>query len=106
VIRAPSPRNPGPQKTRVIVKRVVSGDEVHILCRSDGRREKGHAICDKHEARFLRDLAKLQARVARGRLRALAKIHETLGRLKKRYPRVARYYTLAYDDTTRAVRGP
>jgi len=35
-------------------------------------------------------------------LRAPAKIREALGRLKERYPRVARYYTLAYDDTTRA----
>jgi transposase len=48
-------------------------------------------------------LTKLQARVAGRRLRAPAKIHEALGRLKERYPRVARYYALAYDDATRAV---
>jgi len=58
---------------------------------------------DTHEQRFLRDLTKLQARVTRGRLRAPAKVHEALGRLKERYPRVARYYALAYDDETRAV---
>lgn len=103
IVRTPSPRNPGQHKTRVFIKRAVSGDEVHILCRSDGRREKDQAIRDKHEQRFLRDLAKLQARVARGRLRAPAKIHEALGRLKERYSRVARYYALAYDDTTGAV---
>jgi transposase len=103
VIRTPSPRNPDQQKTRVVIKRAGRGDEVHILCRSDGRREKDHAIRDKHEERFRRDLTKLQTRVGRGRLRAPAKIHEALGRLKERYPRVARYYTLAYDDTTRAV---
>jgi transposase len=103
VVRAPSPRNPGQKKTRVFIKRATRGDEVHILCRSDGRREKDQAIRDKHEQRFLRDLAKLHARVAAGRLRAPAKIHEALGRLKERYPRVARYYTLAYDDTRQAV---
>jgi transposase len=103
ILRTPSPRNPGQKKTRVVIKRARSGDEVHLLCRSDGRLEKDRAIRDKHEQRFLRDLTKLQARVARGRLRAPAKIHEALGRLKERYPRVARYYVLAYDDPARAV---
>ena len=103
VLRTPSPRNPGQKKTRVLIKRAGSGEEVHLLCRSDGRREKDQAIRDKHEQRFLRDLTKLQARVARGRLRTPAKIHEALGRLKERYSRVARYYALVYDDATRAV---
>ena len=103
VLRTPSPRNPSQKKTRVIIKRAQRGDEVHLLCRSDGRLEKDRAIRDTHEQRFLRDLTKLQARVARGRLRAPAKIHEALGRLKERYPRVARYYVLAYDDATRTV---
>jgi transposase len=105
VRRTRSPRNPGQKKTRVLIKRVPSGDEVHLLCRSDGRLEKDRAIRDKQEQRFLRDVTKLQTRVARGRLRAAAKIHEALGRLKERYPRVARYYALAYDDTTRTVSG-
>jgi transposase len=103
LLRTPSPRNPGQKKTRVFTKRAGSGDEVHILCRSDGRREKDRAIRSTQEQRFLRDLTKLQARVAGRRLRAPAKIHEALGRLKERYPRVARYYALAYDDATRAV---
>jgi len=103
ILRPPSPRNPGQKKTRVFIKRAGSGHEVHILCRSDGRRAKDRAIRSTHEQRFLRDLTKLQARVARGRVRAPAKIHEALGRLKERYPRVARYYALAYEDATRAV---
>ena len=103
VLRTPSPRNPAQKKTRVFVKRARSGDEVHLLCRSDGRLEKDRAIRDTHEQRFLRDLTKLQARVAQGRLRAPAKIHEALGRLKERYPRVARYYGLTYDGAARTV---
>src|SRR2546425_9105774 len=103
IVRTPSPRTPGQKQTRAFSKRAVSGGDVHILCQSDGRREKDRAIRSKHEHRFLRDLAKLQARVAGRRLRAPAKIHEALGRLKERYPRVARYYALAYDDATRAV---
>jgi len=103
VLRAPSPRNPGQKKSRVFIKRQVVGRDVHILCRSEGRTEKDRAIRDTHEQRFLADLRKLQARVATGRLRAEAKVHEAIGRLKERYPRVARYYAIAHDPATRAV---
>jgi transposase len=103
VPRVPSPRNPAQRKTRVVITRRVVGAEVHLLCRSDGRTAKDRAIRDKQEARFLADLRKLQTRVAKGRRRAAGKIHEALGRLKERYPRVARYYELAYDAATRAV---
>lgn len=103
VIRTPSPRNPGQKKTRVVIKRQVVGEELHILCRSDGRIDKDRAIRDKHEQRFLADLTALQTRVATKRLRAEAKVHEAIGRLKERYPRVARYYTITYDSATAAV---
>ena len=65
ILRTPSPRNPGQHKTRVFIKRAVSGNEIHILCRSDGRLQKDRAIRDTHEQRFLRDLTKLQTRVTR-----------------------------------------
>ena len=103
VLRTPSPRNPGQKKTRVVIKRQVVGAELHILCRSDGRIDKDRAIRDKHEQRFLADLTRLQTRVAKKRLRAEAKVHEAIGRLKERYPRVARYYTITYDSATAAV---
>jgi transposase len=97
VSRLPSPRNPAQKKTRVVIKRQTVGDEVHILCRSDARIEKDRAIRDKHEHRLLADLGKLQARVTQGRLQDPGKIQEAIGRLKERYPRVARYYTIRYD---------
>ena len=103
ILREPSPTNPGQQKTRVVVKRKVVGDEVHILCRSDGREEKDRAIREKHEQRLLGDLRKLKHRVATGKLKAAAKIHEALGRLKERYPRVARYYEIGYTASTASV---
>ncbi|MDQ7784924.1 MAG: hypothetical protein RDU20_18720 [Desulfomonilaceae bacterium] len=43
------------------------------------------------------DLDKLAKRVANGRLVKPEKIGEAIGRLKERYPRVARYYDIAYD---------
>ena len=103
IVRLPSPTNPGQQKTRVVVKRKVVGNEVHILCRSDGREAKDRAIREQHEQRLLADLRKLQARVARGRLKNATKIHEAIGRLKERYPRVARYYEIGYEASTASV---
>jgi transposase len=103
VIRVPSPRNPGQKKPRVFIKRQTVGDEVHILCRSEARIEKDRAIRDTHERRLLADLRKLQARVARGRLRDPAKVQEAIGRLKERYSRVARYYVITHDAATGAV---
>ena len=103
IVREPSPTNPGQQKTRVVVKRQVVGDEVHILCQSDGREAKDRAIREKHEQRLLADLRKLQHRVATGKLKDAAKVHEAIGRLKERYPRVARYYAITYEASTAAV---
>jgi len=82
VIRTPSLRNPAQQKSRVWIKRQVVGEEVHILCRSDGRPEKDRVIRDKHAQRFRAAVTKLQARVAAGRLRAETRVHEAIGRLK------------------------
>jgi hypothetical protein len=103
IVRAPSPTNPSQQKTRVLVKRQVVGAEVHLLCKSDGREAKDRAIREKHEQRLLADLRKLQHRVATGKLKTAAKIQEAIGRLKERYPRVARYYAIGYEAATSSV---
>ncbi len=103
VVRVPSPRNPGQKKTRVVIKRQTVGDEVHILCRSEARVAKDRAIRDTHEQRLLADLRKLQTRVTRGRLRDAGKVQEAIGRLKERYPRVARYYIITHDPAMGTV---
>jgi hypothetical protein len=50
--RKPSPRNPAQQKRRVFVKQKAVGAEVHVLCWSEGRKEKDRAIREKHEIRL------------------------------------------------------
>jgi transposase len=97
VIRTPSPRNLFQTKSRVEVKRREKDGLVYILCRSDGRETKDRAIREKQEQRLTRDIEKLAARVAKGRLKRADKIHEAIGRLKERYPRVARYYAIDYE---------
>ena len=103
VVRTPSPRNPFQQKTRVQIKRQQRGDVVYVLCRSAGREEKDRAIREKHEAKLLADLTKLQQRVSKGQLNHPDKIHQAVGRLMERYPRVARYYQITYDPDHKSL---
>jgi transposase len=103
VIRIPSPRNPFQKKAKVEIKREWKGGEVFILCRSEGRQQKDRAIREKQEGRFLRDLAKLKQRVEKGHLKRTDKIHQAIGRLKERYPRVARYYSIEHNTDGKGV---
>ena len=101
VVRTPSALNPLQKKTRVRVKLRRTDNGTYVLCISDGRVQKDRAIREKHEQRLLADLEKLRGRVDKGRLRKADKIHEAMGRLKERYPRVARYYAMQYDAKTK-----
>ncbi len=97
VVREPSPTNPAQEKSRVRVCRYEADGVTYVLCLSDGRSEKDRAIREKQEARLLADLRKLQKRVAAGSPEDPVKIGEAIGRLKERYPRVARYYHIEAD---------
>jgi transposase len=101
VMRQPSPRNPSQKKSSVRVKAHSANNETLILCISSERVAKDRAIRIKQEERFLKDVAKVQARIQNGQLKKELKIGEAVGRLKERYPRVARYHSLAFDVKTR-----
>jgi transposase len=103
VARESSPRNPAQKKPSVYVKQRTVADEVHVLCRSEGRASKDRAIREKHEARLLADLEKLRKRIAARRLVKEEKIHQAIGRLRERHSRVARYYDIVYDTNTRSL---
>ena len=103
VIRQPSPRNPSQKKSSVRVKAHSANEETLILCISSERVAKDRAIRIKQEQRFLRDVAKVQARIQNGQLKKEIKIGEAIGRLKERYPRVARYHALTFDVKTRQL---
>ncbi len=95
---ADMPRTPGQHKTRVEIKQRRQGDEVVVLCWSEGREAKDQAIRDRHEARLRAALARLQRRIATGRLKAAGKIQQAIGRLRERPPRVARSYAITYGE--------
>ena len=75
----------------------------YVLCRSEQRIAKDKAIREKHEQRLAADLEKLAKRIAKGRLTKADKISEAIGRLKERYPRVARFYEMSYDAKSRSL---
>jgi len=102
IIREPSPTNPGQVKSKVQVCRLVRDGELYVLCLSEGRQAKDRAIREKAQTRMLADLETLQRSAAAGRL-DLAAIHERIGRLRERYPRVARYMQIQVDNDTVAV---
>src|ERR1035441_1709194 len=85
------------KKSLVRIKRRQKGEQVYILCLSEGREAKDRAIREKQEQRLLADLEALKTRIEKGHLKNSAKIHEAIGRLKERYPRVARYFQMEYE---------
>jgi transposase len=100
VLRQPSPLNPAQKKTTIEVNTRVDDEHTYVLCRSEQRSAKDRAIRSKHEQRLLADIDKLSRRIADKRLAKPDKINQAIGRLKERYPRVARYYNLSYDPQT------
>ena len=71
--------------------------ELYVLCYSAARESKDRAIRERFARRFEEDAEKLKKRVAAGRLKNPEKINQAIGRLRERYPRVGRYYTLRMD---------
>jgi len=106
VLREPSPRNPGQKKTMIEVKTRRDGEQTYVLCRSEQRIPKDRAIRTKQEGRLRSDIDSLARRIAHRRLVKANKIDQAIGRLKERYPRVARYFDLAYDPHTATLAAP
>jgi len=103
VKREPSPTNPFQRKSTIQVKMRRMDGETHVLCLSSERKAKDRAIREAHEKKLLVDLEKLSKRVKKGKGRGTkpSEILESIGRLKERYSRVARYYRMEYDSQTK-----
>jgi transposase len=87
------------QKKLELAEEELAHKENLIIIVSQGRAEKDRAIREKQEKRLVADLEALKARTEAG-YSSPAKIYETFGRLKERYPRTARYYDMSFDETT------
>jgi transposase len=106
VKREPSPTNPFQHKSTIEVKLRKARAEMHVLCISSERKDKDRAIREAHEKKLVADLEKLQKRVSKGKGRGTkpAEVEQSIGRLKERYSRVARYYRMEYDSEAKTFR--
>ena len=105
VVRQPSPANPYQKKTRVSIKQCLVGEEVHVLCLSEQRKDKDRGIRELQEKRLLADLESMSRGIAsrRKKPRTEAEVNQTIGRLRERYSRVGRYYQIRYEAEQRAL---
>jgi transposase len=103
IVRGPQPTAPITVRTGVQVKLFEKADEVFVLCISEGRVAKDRAIREKQEAKFLADLEKLKKRTSSGSLKTTKKVYESIGRLRERYQRVGRYYSIDFDEETNSL---
>jgi len=96
------------EKQPVFVRRVTSGDETVVLCRSDGRKKKEDAIQDNAERKLVEGLEKLQARIFRNDSRlklgeGSALVNRIIGRLLGRTTRASRLYEISYEHENREL---
>lgn len=96
------------EKQPVFVRRISSGDETVVLCRSDGRKKKENAIQDNAERKLIEGLEKLYARIARDDTRLKlaengAMVNRIIGRLLSRTTRASRLYEINYDPKTQEL---
>lgn len=73
-------------------KVMVADDVAHVLCLSEGKAQKERAIDQLKEGRFLEDVERLQTSVRKGNIVLVQKVLQRVGRLKEKYPSIARYY--------------
>ena len=81
----------------VYAKKLPWEEGCRVLCVSEGRERKEIAIDALKEERFLKDLTALQVTVTKGNVKLLEKVGERIGRLKERYPSIARHYEIQFE---------
>lgn len=78
---------------KVEVKRFKKGQEVHLLCRSSGRKEKDRAIRTRQEQLFIERLTYFRDGLSKkGHTKRYAKVLEIIGRLREKYPRASKAF--------------
>ncbi len=85
----------------VEVKQVVAPEgqeETFILCRSEGRQEKGRAILNRFVERLEKALNKLVLQAEQGKVKNRQKVLLRIGRLLERYARAAGLFEVTVEE--------
>jgi len=72
-------------------------DEVFLLCKSEGRKEKETAMRNKAEQKLEDELTNLLKQIKNGRENNPVNIERRIGRFKERHSKVAKYYEIEYQ---------
>lgn len=90
----------------VEVKRIDEAGEVVLYCRSTGRAKKEAGMKSRFQQHFEEGLLAIVASLAKKRGRkSYGRIMERIGRLKERYPRIARFYRIEVAQEKGKVSG-
>ena len=87
-----------PDHPGVAVKALERQGVHYLLARSNDRKQKERAIRRRQRRPFADAIRRLQARVAKGRLKNRDKIAEAIGRLKGRFPKAAPFVNLTIGE--------
>jgi transposase len=77
---------------------IPGGQETFILCKTEGRQQKEHAIRNRFARRMEAALDSLQKQVKAGRLKNRDKMHVRIGRILASHPQVADLYEVAVQE--------
>ncbi|HEY6371568.1 MAG TPA: IS1634 family transposase [Candidatus Sulfotelmatobacter sp.] len=93
-------------RPEVEVKKVAipQGEEIFILCRTSGRKEKEKAIRKRFSDRMENALKRLARTIEAGRLKDRNKMERRLGRIQASHPQVNDLYDVGLRDTAEGVR--
>lgn len=82
----------------VEITRKEKGDEVFVLCRSEGRRKKEEAIRNRQEDLFIKRIEYLREGLnKKGRMKNFTKITESIGRLREKYPKASKSFDITVE---------
>jgi transposase len=92
----------------VEVKRLHHNGEVVLYCHSRGRQQKEEAIKSRMQERFEEGMRGIEASLERkGGVKKYVKVVERVGRLRQKYPSIARFYEVEVEqegDKARSIR--
>ncbi len=74
------------------------GEEFYLLCFSEARARKEEAIFKREKDGMMKSFERLKRRIERGRIKDIRKIASFLGRIKKMYPKVARFFKIELNE--------
>lgn len=83
---------------------MAPGEEIYILCRTAGRKEKEKAIRSRFSSSMEKALRALETAIALGRLKDRNKMERRLGKIQARHPSVSDLYEVSLRDTAEGLR--